>query len=95
MKRSKRLTAALASIVILPLFPLSVSADNGLQILKVQYKKPQGAKIAPKEKQMCIYEKKLYEMGTRLEIGGKIYICSLSESPNEKHRPRWVLSPVQ
>ena len=49
-------------------------------------KKPVGAQIDPVKKVVCRYKKKLYEQGSRLEINGKDYICTMNNG--------WVLAPV-
>lgn len=86
-----KLRFQISAIALVSLFSLSVSAANNFPLLTVQYK-PQGANIAPKEKQMCTHKKRLYEVGTRLEIGGKEYICTLVDSPEPRHT-RWALAP--
>ena len=48
-------------------------------------KKPGGAQIEPVEKVVCRHKKKLYEQGSRLNINGKDYICTMNNG--------WVLAP--
>ena len=49
-------------------------------------KKPVGAQIDPIQKAVCQSKKKLYQQGSRLEINGKDYICTMNHG--------WVLAPA-
>ena len=49
-------------------------------------KKPVGAQIDPVQKAMCRHKKILYQQGSRLEINGKDYICTMNNG--------WVLAPA-
>jgi hypothetical protein len=54
--------------------------------LPEEVKKPVGTQIDPVEKVVCRHKKKLYEQGSRLEINGKDYICTMNNG--------WVLAPA-
>lgn len=49
-------------------------------------KKPVGAQIDPVQEAVCRHKKKLYQQGSRLEINGKDYICTMNNG--------WVLAPA-
>lgn len=49
-------------------------------------KKPVGAEIDPVKKVVCRHKKRFYEQGSRLEINGKDYICTMNNG--------WVLAPA-
>lgn len=49
-------------------------------------KKPVGAQIDPVQKAVCRDKIKLYQQGSRLEINGKDYICTMNNG--------WVLAPA-
>ena len=49
-------------------------------------KKPVGAQIDPVQEVVCRNKKKLYQQGSRLEINGMDYICTMNNG--------WVLAPA-
>ncbi len=63
-----------------------LAGHTGAAKLPEDIKKPGGAQIEPVKKAVCKHKNKLYQQGSRLEINGKAYICTMNHG--------WALAPA-